>query len=186
MDADSTYLTGGRMPQTTRRLFRSLNTGADFYHVFNPDFRDGSLRAGLNELLRRIEFSCGLSYGIISDPGQREMTATEIISAKQRLFSTVKEIQNTLERALEELLNIMNYWADFLPGVPAGGYRTDYRWDDSIVTDTTAEKAQFLQEIAAGVRQPWEFRVRFLGETKEQAKAACIAETSPTNDGLDS
>lgn len=80
----------------------------------------------------------------------------------------------------------MNYWADFPPGVPAGGYRTDYRWDDSIVTDTTAEKAQFLQEIAAGVRQPWEFRVRFLGETKEQAKAACIAETSPTNDGLDS
>ena len=154
--------------------------------MFNPDFRDGSLRAGLNELLRRIEFSCGLSYGIISDPGQREMTATEIVSAKQRLFSTVKEIQNTLERALEELLNIMNYWADFLPGVPAGGYRTDYRWDDSIVTDTTAEKAQFLQEIAAGVRQPWEFRVRFLGETKEQAKAACIAETSPTNDGLDS
>ena len=75
-------------------------------------------------------------------------------------------------------MNIMNYWADFLPGVPAGGYRTDYRWDDSIVTDTTAEKAQFLQEIAAGVR--------FLGETKEQAKAACIAETSPTNDGLDS
>lgn len=70
VDADSTYLTGGRMPQTTRRLFRSLNTGADFYHVFNPDFRDGSLRAGLNELLRRIEFSCGLSYGIISDPGR--------------------------------------------------------------------------------------------------------------------
>lgn len=105
------------------------------------DFRDGSLRAGLNELLRRIEFSCGLSYGIISDPGQREMTATEIVSAKQRLFSTVKEIQNTLERALEELLNIMNYWADFLPGVPAGGYRTDYRWDDSIVTDHHSGKS---------------------------------------------
>lgn len=76
VDADSTYLTGGRMPQTTRRLFRSLNTGADFYHVYNPAFRDESLRAGLNELLRRIEFACGLSYGVISDPGQRELTAT--------------------------------------------------------------------------------------------------------------
>ena len=109
------------MPQTTRRLFRSLNTGADFYHVYNPNFRDESLRAGLNDLLRRIEFSCGLSYGIISDPGQREMTATEIVSAKQRLFSTVKEVQNSAENALEELLDVMNYWADFLPGVPAGG-----------------------------------------------------------------
>lgn len=56
VDADSTYLTGGRMPQTTRRLFRSLNTGADFYHVFNPDFRDGSLRAGLNELCGGLSF----------------------------------------------------------------------------------------------------------------------------------
>ncbi|MDD3193914.1 MAG: hypothetical protein PHE47_08770 [Oscillospiraceae bacterium] len=180
VDADSTYLIGGRMPQTTRRLFRSLNTGADFYHVYNPAFRDESLRAGLNELLRRIEFACGLSYGIISDPGQREMTATEIVSAKQRLFSTVKEIQGALQQALDELLNIMDYWADFLPGVPAGGYRVQYQWDDSIVTDLAAEKEQFLQEIAAGVRKPWEFRVHFLGETADQAKAACGVTISGT------
>ena len=173
VDADSTYLSGGRMPQTTRRLFRSLNTGADFYHVYNPAFRDESLRAGLNELLRRIEFACGLSYGILSDPGQRELTATEIISARQRLFSTVKEVQTVLQQALDRLLEVMDYWAELLPGVPAGGYQTQYRWDDSILADTAAEKNQFLQEIAAGVRQPWEFRVRFLGETEQQARAAC-------------
>lgn len=91
----------------------------------------------------------------------------------------MKEIQNTLERALEELLNIMNYWADFLPGVPAGGYRTDYRWDDSIVTDTTAEKAQFLQEIAAGVRQPWEFRVRFLGGNERTGQSGVHCRNFP-------
>lgn len=177
VDADSTYLAGGRMPQTTRRLFRSLNTGTDFYHVYNPAFRDESLRAGLNELLRRIEFACGLSYGIISDPGQREMTATEIVSAKQRLFSTVREVQSALQQGLEQLLEVMDYWAELTPGVPAGGYQTVYRWDDSIITDTATEKGQFLQEIAAGVRQPWEFRVRFLGETEKQAKAACAAVT---------
>lgn len=174
VDADSTYLTsGGRMPQTTRRLFRSLNTGSDFYHVYNPAFRDESLRAGLNEILRRIEFACGLSYGIISDPGQKELTATEIISAKQRLYSTVREIQKTLQIALDELLDVMNYWADLLPNAPAGGYIATYQWDDSIVSDVFNEKAQFLQEISAGVRKPWEFRVRFLGESEEQAKQSC-------------
>lgn len=70
-------------------------------------------------------------------------------------------------------MEIMDYWAGLIPGVPAGGYRTQYRWDDSILTDTAAEKSQFLQEIAAGVRQPWEFRVRFLGESEQQAKAVC-------------
>ena len=141
--------------------------------LYNPAFRDESLRAGLNELLRRIEFACGLSYGILSDPGQRELTATEIISARQRLFSTVKEVQTVLQQALDRLLEVMDYWAELLPGVPAGGYQTQYRWDDSILADTAAEKNQFLQEIAAGVRQPWEFRVRFLGETEQQARAAC-------------
>lgn len=29
-----------------------------------------------------------------------------------------------------------------------------------------------MQEISAGIRAPWEYRVAFLGETEEQAKKA--------------
>ena len=170
VDADSTYLSGGRMPQTTRRLFRSLNTGADFYKVFNPDLRDESLRAGLNDLLRRVEFACGLSYGILSDPQQKALTATEVAASRQRLYSTVKQVQAAPEAALRELAEVLNFWADWLPQVPAGEYELLFHWDDSIVTDTAAEKELFFQQIEAGICQPWEFRVRFFGESEKIAK----------------
>ena len=96
----------------------------------------------------------------------------------------MKEVQNSVENALEELLDVMNYWADFLPGVPAGGYRSDYQWDDSILIDTTAEKNAVLQEIAAGVRQPWGISSALLGETKEQAKAVCGTSDTVGTDSL--
>jgi len=172
VDADSTYLTGGRMPQTTRRLFRSLNTGADFYKVYNPTLRDESLRAGLNDLLRRVEFACGLSYGILSDPQQKVLTATEVAASRQRLYSTVKQLQGALQQSLQELCSLLDFWAEQL-GVLAGRYDLVCRWDDSIVTDAAAEKELFIKQIETGICQPWEYRVRFFGESEETAKSRC-------------
>ncbi|MGL4623679.1 MAG: phage capsid protein, partial [Culicoidibacterales bacterium] len=65
---------------------------------------------GLNELLKRIEFNVGMSYGTISDPAEIPKTATEIISSKQRLYATVKELQQALEFALDDLVYAMAIW----------------------------------------------------------------------------
>lgn len=177
IDADGTFVkvdpdhpTRFTLPKTVKRLFRSMNTSDDFYQVFNPAFRDVSLLNGLNQLLRRIEFSCGLSYGVLSDPNDKELTATEIVSSKQRLYTTVSEIQGALQDALDDLIGAMDYWANFIPGIPEGKYTVEYQWDDSIVTDLNTEKQLFLQEIRDGIRQRWEYRVRFFGEDEKKAK----------------
>ena len=39
------------------------------------------------------------------------------------------------------------------------------------MVDTETAKQEFRQDIAQGIRQPWEYRVKFLGETEEVAKA---------------
>lgn len=49
-------------------------------------------------------------------------------------------------------------------------------FDDSIVTDTAAEKAQDMAEVAAGLMQPWEYRVRWYGEDEETARRALLTE----------
>lgn len=189
IDADGTFVKVDpnrparfTMPKTVRRLFRSMNTSDDFYQVFNPAFRDVSLLNGLNQLLRRIEFSCGLSYGILSDPSEKELTATEIASSKQRLYTTVSEIQGTLQDALDDLIGAMDYWANFIPGVPQGSYQVSYQWDDSIITDLNTEKQLFLQEIRDGIRQRWEYRTRFFGEDESTAKR--LAGEDQTDDQL--
>ena len=39
------------------------------------------------------------------------------------------------------------------------------------MVDTETAKQEFRQDIAQGIRQAWEYRVKFLGETEEIAKA---------------
>ena len=39
------------------------------------------------------------------------------------------------------------------------------------MVDTETAKQEFRQDIAQGIRQPWEYRVKFLGEDEEKAKA---------------
>lgn len=51
-------------------------------------------------------------------------------------------------------------------------------FDDSIIEDTGAEKEKFMQEIRDGIREPWEYRARFFGETEEEAKAKVPQETA--------
>ena len=42
---------------------------------------------------------------------------------------------------------------------------------DGFMVDTETAKQEFRQDIAQGIRQAWEYRVKFLGETEEVAKA---------------
>ena len=51
-------------------------------------------------------------------------------------------------------------------------------FDDSIIEDTGAEKDRFLQEIRDGVRQKWEYRVKFFGEDEQTAKAMTASDSS--------
>ena len=39
------------------------------------------------------------------------------------------------------------------------------------MVDTETAKQEFRQDIAQGIRKPWEYRVKFLGEDEEKAKA---------------
>ena len=70
--------------------------GRDFYEVFSPEIRDTPLFHGLDEILRKIEFHCGLAYGTLSHMSETTKTASEIITSQQRSYSTVKDIQTCL------------------------------------------------------------------------------------------
>ena len=42
---------------------------------------------------------------------------------------------------------------------------------DGFLVDTETAKQEFRQDIAQGIRQAWEYRVKFYGEDEETAKA---------------
>ena len=163
------------IPQGKERLFRKLDAdenGKTFYEVYSPDIRDEEHKRGLNNLLRLIEFNCGLSYGTLSDAEESAKTATEIKQSKQRSYATVTDIQKSLQNALEHVIYIMDVYITLYGLAPKGDYETSFKWDDSIVVDAEAERARDLQEIRDGIMSKVEYRMKWYGEDEEAARKA--------------
>lgn len=161
----------GSLPEGKERLYRKLDTDAeDFYQEWAPQIRDESLFNGLNKLLQRIEFACGLAYGTLSDVQLVDKTAEEIRSSKQRSYSTVVDMQKNLENSLRQLIYAMDIWTTIGKLAPKGSYEVSFEFDDSLVVDAQAEQAILLQEVAAGLIKPEMYLMRRYGVTEEQAK----------------
>lgn len=178
IDADSTVLTMNEvnkqrgLPALKERLFRNVGSGNDkgtFYNVFSPTIRDTSLFNGLDKLLKKIEFVCGLAYGTISDPQNVDKTATEIKQSKQRSYATVSDIQSSLEIALDDLIFAIDSLVSLYNLAPKGEYETSYKWDDSIIVDAEAERKQDKEDVGMGVMSKVEYRAKWYGETEEEA-----------------
>ena len=169
-----------RMPKHSQRLYHGLNIntgiadGGTFYQIFAPNLRDGSYLSGLNQYLRHVESKCGLSFGVLSQTSEVEKTATEIISSRQKLYTTVSDIQAALEDALRGLIEALDFWADQLDNVPAGDGEPEitFKWDDSIIIDRQTEMAQWQAELQLGLRSKAEYRQHFYGEDEATAQQA--------------
>lgn len=159
------------LPKGKDRLFRmhNMDDGDTKYNVFSPAIRDASLFNGLDNLLKRIEFNCGLSYGTISDPQNVDKTATEIISSKQRLYSTVKDIQLALEDALQHMVYAMSVWMNLSGQTVPVGPEVTFNWDDSIVIDKQAELLAMQQDVASGILRPEIYLAKKYGVTEKEA-----------------
>lgn len=161
------------LPKGKERLYRNI-PGLDEDNridTFSPTIRDTSLFNGMNEVLRRIEFVCGLAYGTLSNVQDAPQTATQINASKQRSYSTVHDMQKSLQNALDDLIYAIDFWATVSNLVPQGAYQTAYDWDDSIVNEPSQRKQMFWQYVVAGKFPMWRYLMEFESYTEEDAKA---------------
>lgn len=188
IEVDENYLTkdvyGTRdLPKGKERLYRlyhseAYNGDKKLFQLFSPEIRDQSFIRGLDKILKRIEFNCGLAYGTLSDPQNVDKTAEEIKSSKQRSYQLVRDIQESLEDTVEELIETMESICTINDLVPEGKVDNNYKWDDSIIVDSEKEKMQDLQDVRDGLLPKWKYKVKWQGLTETQAKAEIKEETS--------
>lgn len=160
----------------------------EFFKEFNPEMRDDPLYKGFQRIVQRIEFDTGLAYGDISDPQTVEKTATEIRSSKQRKFVTVTAIQNAYQHTLNDLIYTMDILCSMYGLAPVGNYEVSFAWGDSVLSDPEADrqdKALDLQEVNAGIRNDYEYRMKWFGESEEEAKAKLPGISSLVNEPQD-
>lgn len=159
-----------KVPNGKKRLYRTLNLSDEEtkWKVYSPEIRDSSLFNGLNNILRKIEFNCGLAYGTLSDVQETDKTATEIKSSKQRSYSTVKDIQNSLQDSLEELVCAMKNLAS-LYNLMDSDYEISFNFDDSLVLDKEAELLNMRNDVSAGILRPEIYLAKKYGVSEEDA-----------------
>lgn len=179
------------IPIGKERLYRvnqfSVKKGVQnaTFSTFSPTLRDESYRSGLNSILQKIEDQCGLARGTLSEqPDTNVQTATEIRILRQRTYATITGIQTSLEKALQALINAMDATATLYHVVPAGPFVMTCIWDDSVVTDADTERVRDMQEVRDSIMKKWEYRVKWYGETEEQAKAMVGEEDEQTDDEI--
>lgn len=165
------------LPKGKERLYHNMGPGvitkegSPFFNVYSPEIRDESFFRGYNRIVQKIEFNCGLAYGTLSDPQNVDKTAEEIKASKQRSYSTVKLVQNSLEDSLENLVGAIDAWLTIEGTAPNGKVVTSCNWDDSIVEDKETERQQDRQDVSMGVMSLAEYRAKWYNEDMETAQA---------------
>jgi A118 family predicted phage portal protein len=172
-----------------KRLYRTLNQGSaigsdNLFEDWSPTLREVNILNGLDAILKKIEFNCGLAYGTLSDPNIEAATATEIKMQKQRSYATITDTQAALEDALNQLLYAMDTWVTIAKLAPNGKYDAVFYFDDSVVVDHDILQANAMQEVGSGLMSKVEYRMVVKGETEEIARKylAMVAKEQPPVD----
>lgn len=139
---------------------------------YNPDLRVTEDKEGIQFALNMLSFKSGLGTKYYEFNGTSVVTATQYVGDRQDLVSNankhrkrVDEFVSEIGKAILLLGRILfkeNVTEDCLVTI------TD---KDGFMVDTETAKNEFRKDIAQGIRKPWEYRVKFLGEDEETAKA---------------
>ncbi len=160
-----------------KRLYKTLDADDnDLFKEWTPTLRGEEIDKGLDSMLRKIEFNCGLAYGTLSNMQNVDKTAEEIKASKQRSYATVSDNQRALKNALEDLIYAMDVWCTLYNLAPLSKWETSFEFDDSIIADRKTEFTEKQMLVTAGIMSKWEFRMWYFGEDEATAKAKVAAE----------
>jgi hypothetical protein len=106
--------------------------------------------------------------------GRPLQTATAVISVNSELYQNLRKHEIKLEQSLKDFtLAIITACNNFSPYE----FKTNYKlkdiyiqFDDSIIEDKDAEQKRDKDLVAAGLLSEIEYRMRWRGETEEDAK----------------
>lgn len=160
------------------RFFRKIagQTGKDFYEVFSPNIRVDPIKEAFGVALAELGDLCGFgqNYFVLDKAGGLK-TATEVSSDNSALMRNIRKHENVVRDAMKDVLEAALLCAEVHCGERFGDLGpVSIDWDDSIITDTQAEKEMALAEISAlGVpRLKVEYLMKYYGMSEKDAMEA--------------
>ena len=156
------------------------------FYVMPEDTEDGAVvtpidmtlrtaehNTGIQDQLNILSSKCGFGETYYRFDGGSVATATQVISENSTMFRTIKKHEIVLEQALVELCRILLRLGN--TAMNAGlneEVEISIDFDDSIIEDKQTDFSRDMQLLSAGIMNDWEFRMKWMNENEETAKAA--------------
>lgn len=154
-------------------IFRKVSSTEDLISVFAPAMRTEEQLKAYRNALQTMGDGCGfgLTYFDIDTSGGIR-TATQVSTDNSQLMRNIRKHENRIEEAVVQICHaVLQCGRAFLDAPQGDEGRISVMFDDSIITDTAAEKTQDMAEVSAGLMNEWEYRMKWYGEDEETAKA---------------
>lgn len=152
--------------------------------TISPTLRTEKLNVGLQDQLNVLSSKCGFGETYYRFNGGSVATATQVISENSTMFRTIKKHEIVLEQALVELCRILLRLGNTAMNA---GLNEDVEisidFDDSIIEDKATDFSRDMQLLGAGIMNDWEFRMKWMNEDEETAKAALPKMQDMTTEG---
>lgn len=142
-----------------------------FFQDYNPSLRVDENKENVQFNLNLLSSKVGLGQNRYQFNFQSMSTATQVRASNKELTESVWRQRIAIQDALTELVRAaLILGKEKLHENLDTDARITIQFDDTMFSDEEAERMRFIQEIAAGIRQRWEYRVKYLGESEEDAR----------------
>ena len=153
-------------------VFRKVMSTEDTIHEFAPTLRTEAQARAFRVALQTLGDLCGfgINYFDLENVGYVK-TATEVSADNSALMRNIRRHEHALEGAIAGICRALLAASRRLGAELPDEGEVRVTFDDSIITDTTAEKRQDMDEVAAGLMQGWEYRRKWYGEDEAAARS---------------
>ena len=161
-----------------QQLFQQVGDGMDFdakqmVQEFNPSLRVQENKDGVQAQLDYLSFKCGMGTKRYQFNATGVKTATEYNGERQELVQHAQRHAIVLESALKTLCKALLHIGKVFCGAAVDpDTPININFEDGFVIDDVAARENDRQDVRDGIKQAWEYRVKWYSETEEEAKAA--------------
>lgn len=139
---------------------------------YNPKLRVEENKEGIQFALDMLSFKAGLGTKYYEFNGSSVVTATQYVGDRQDLIVNANKHRKNVDEFVSGICKAILLFGRIL-------FKENVTEDctvsivdkDGFMVDTETAKQEFRQDIAQGIRQVWEYRVKFFGEDEKTAKA---------------
>jgi len=150
---------------------------------YNPELRVDENQNGIQAQLDYLSFKCGLGTKHYQFNSGSIVTATQYMGDKQELVQNAAKHYIPVQNALINLTKFILWAAKNLCAESVNpDANVTIQFEDSYIIDKESERLRDQQEVRDGLMKKWEYRVKWRGESEEDAKR--ILSESDTNDEL--